>query len=171
VILFVESQESKKRRMGAILTVLVLFASLIFLMNDYRLSGSTTGDLEREESWERSGVMPDIMVSGIEVQPTVPRVAESFVLSVFCQNIGVVRSGIYSIEVIVGDVNGDEVFNSRAVQKKVLEPGQIGAAFSASVDLKGFLPGTYTISVMVSPEGFEDSNSGNNRSSRVVDIL
>ncbi|PWW82626.1 MULTISPECIES: hypothetical protein [Prosthecochloris] len=170
MILFVESPGSKKRRIGAILAVLVLFASLLFLMNDYRLSESTTGDIQREQSWARSGVMPDIIVSGIEVQPVVPRVNEPFVLSVFCQNIGIVRSGLYSIDVIIRDANGMEVFKERAIRKNALEPGQIGVAFSASVTLDGDPPGLYTISIVASPEGFEDSNLENNRGSRVVDM-
>ena len=168
MILFVESPGSKKRRIGAILVLLMLFASLAFLMNDYRLSGSAPEEIRREESWARSGVMPDIMVSGIEVQPLVPVAGESFALNVFCQNIGIVPAGAYNIDVTVIGKNGKEVFTGHALRKKALDPGQTGAAFSASITLDN-VPGRYTISVAANPEGFEDSNLGNNRSVKVIE--
>ena len=170
MILFVESQGSKKRRIGAILAMLMLLASLSFLMNDYRLSVSPPGDIELEKSWARSGVMPDIMISGIEVQPLVPLAGEPFALNVFCQNIGVVRTGSYGVDVTVRDRDGKEVFTGQAARKKALDPGQTGAAFSALVTL-GPVPDRYTVSVVVKPESFEDSNPANNRSSKVIDVL
>ncbi len=170
MILFVESPGSKKRRIGAILVLLMFFASLAFLMNDYRLSGSTSEKIRREKSWARSGVMPDIMVSGIEVQPFVPHGGEPFVVNVFCQNIGIVATGRYVVEVTVTDRYGNKVFSGHSFRNDALDPGQIGAAFSTSITLEK-ASGRYTIAVLVNPDGFEDSNSENNRGSRVIDVL
>ena len=169
MILFIESPGSKKRRIGVILAILLLLASLVFLMNDYRIAGSASDAIQREKSWARSGIMPDIMVSGIEVQPLVPVAGEPFTLHVFCQNIGIVRAGTYGVDVTVKDRSGKDVFKGRDFHKKALDPGQTGAAFSASV-MSGNIPGKYTITVAVKPENFEDSNSGNNRSSKIIDI-
>lgn len=146
----------------------MLVASLAFLMNDYRLSESGPEEIRREKTWARSGIMPDIMISGIEVQPLVPLAGEPFSLNVFCQNIGIVRTGAYSIDVSVAEEEGKEVFRDHAFLDKTLDPGQTGAAFSASITL-GDMPGRYRVSVEVTPEGFEDLNSDNNRSVKVID--
>lgn len=168
MILFVESPGSKKRRVGAIFALLMLVVSLAFLMNDYRLSESGPEEIRREKTWARSGVMPDIMISGIEVQPLVPLAGEPFILNVFCQNIGIVRTGTYSIVVTVNGKDGKEIFADRAFRDKTLDPGQTGAAFSASIT-PGKISDRYTISVMVTPEGFEDSNLDNNSSVKVIE--
>ncbi len=169
VILFVESPGSKKRRIGALIALLMLLVSLAFLMNDYRLSESGPEEIRREKTWARSGIMPDIMISGIQVQPHVPLAGEPFSLSVFCQNIGIVRSGAYSISVSVTEEDGKEVFTDHAFLDKTLDPGQTGAAFSASIMFDD-MPGRYSISVEVTPEGFEDLNAENNRSVKVIDM-
>lgn len=164
-----ESPGSKGRRIGAILALLMLLASLVFFMNDYRLSESNPDDIQREKSWARSRIMPDIMVSGIEVQPLVPRAGSRFVLNVFCQNIGIVRTGPYDVDVTVRDEEGNEVFADKVFRKEALDPGQTGAAFSASITFDRN-PGRYTISVVANPDGFEDNNPENNRGSRVIDM-
>ena len=169
MILFVESPGSRRRRRVTLFAFLLFVVSLVFLMNDYRLSEPPPEDIQREKSWTRSGVMPDIMVSGIEVQPHVPQAGKPFVLNVFCQNIGIVRTGLYDVDVTVNDSSGNEVFAGQTVHNEALYPGQTGSVFSASVAC-GNTPGRYTISVLVTPNGFEDSNPQNNRTSRVIDV-
>lgn len=152
-----------------LLALLMLVLSLAFLINDYRLSEPAPDNIPREKSWARSGTMPDIMISGIEIQPLVPQAGESFVLNIFCQNIGIIRSGLYDLEVSVRDRYGNEVFSGKTSRNRALDPGQTGAAFSSSM-LRGDIPGRYTVSVSVIPYGFEDSNLQNNRASKVVEV-
>ncbi len=167
MILFVESPGSKGRRIGTVLALLMLLLSLLFLMNDYRLSEPAPEAMPREKSWARSGFMPDVMVSGIEVEPLLPVKGEPFALNVFCQNIGMVSAGFYRIDVAVTDEGGNEVFAGSAYRKKMLDPGETDAAFSASITLN--TTGKYTISVALNPEDFEDNNLENNRSAKLID--
>ncbi len=152
-----------------LLALLMFIASLAFLMNDYRLSEPFPDDMQREKSWARSGPMPDIMISAIEVEPHVPRPGEPFTLHVFCQNIGIVPSGRYDLFVTVSDAKGNELYSDSSRNNGLLEPGQTGAAFSAG-SMRFEDKGSYTISVVVDPDGFEDSNTENNRLSRVIAV-
>lgn len=169
VFLFVESPGSRKRRIGTILALSVLLVSVVFLMNDYRLNGSNKKAVQREKSWARSGVMPDMTVSGIDVNPLLPTGGQPFQLHVFSQNIGIVPTGSYSVEVLIRDLAGRVVFRSTEHKDRRLDPGQTDAAFSASIILERY-PETYTITAEIHPEGFEDSNAGNNSISRVIDV-
>ena len=152
-----------------LLALLMLVLSLAFLINDYRLSEPAPDNIPREKSWARSGIMPDIMISGIEIQPPVPKAGKPFVLNIFCQNIGIIRSGFYDLEVSVRDRQGNEVFSGKTSRNKALDPGQTGAAFATSM-LRGDISGRYTVSVSVVPCGFEDSNPQNNHASRVIEV-
>ncbi len=169
MFLFVESPGSRKRRIGAIFALLLFLASLVFLMNDYRLSGSNSETIQRETSWARSGIMPDMTVSGIDLKPLLPVAGQPFQLHVFCQNIGIVPAGSYRIEVFIRDKAGSVVFSRTKEHQRQLDPGQTDAAFSSTVMLDRS-PERYTITAEIHPEGFEDSNPGNNSISRIIEV-
>jgi len=150
--------------------LIMLALSLVFLINDYRVSDPPPEEITREDSWQRSGAMADVVVSGIDVTPPVPRAGEAFVLNVFCQNRGIIPTGRYTLDVSVSDANGKEVYAGRTSRNKVLEPGQTGLSFSSSI-IPGNVPGRYSISVQLTPDDFEDENPGNNKAVRIIERM
>ncbi|MBL6955437.1 MAG: hypothetical protein ISR54_01235 [Chlorobium phaeobacteroides] len=150
--------------------LMMLALSLVFLMNDYRISDPPPEEIPRENNWQRSGVMADIVVSGIDIKPLVPRAGEAFVLNVFCQNRGIIPTGRYTLDVSVSDASGNELYTGRTSRNTSLEPGQTGLSFSSSI-ISGTVPGRYSISVQLTPDDFEDENPGNNKAVRTIEFM
>ncbi len=149
--------------------VATLVAFLWFALDGYRLSVAPTGEIPRESSWARSTVMPDLMVSAIEIAPAVPVAGESFRLSVFCQNIGVVSAGRYGLRLTVTNDGGETLYTRTVAGNAALDPGETGSGFS-SADMRLQKPGGYEVTVRIVPEGFEDAKPGNNGASRRFDV-
>ena len=142
---------------------------LWFAADGYRLSVAPPGEIPRESSWARSTVMPDLMVSAIEIAPSVPVAGEPFRLNVFCQNIGVVSAGRYGLRVTVTETGGETLYTRTVAGNAALDPGETGSGFF-SADMQFRKPGSYEVAVRIVPEGFEDGKLENNGASRRFDV-
>ena len=172
MILFLNAPATKpnrNRKLWAGSTAfIILLLSVWFVLNPSP-SASPPGQIARETSWSRAAMMAELMISAIEVVPAVPAKDRPFTVNVFIQNIGIIPSGSYTLHLVIKGPDGREVFRTLSEHNTALEPGQIGAGLSAAVDPVAY-SGTYSVTVDLQPENFEDDNLSNNRSTRSFQI-
>ncbi len=172
MILFLQApagNPNRNRKLRAGVITLAIGLASVWLVFNPSPSPSPPGSAERETSWSRAGMMAELIISAIEVLPSVPSQQEPFSVNVFCQNIGIITSGTYAMRLTITGPDGREVFRSATEGKGALEPGQIGVGLSTTVDSVG-PAGTYTVTVELHPENFEDENLANNVSTRSFQV-
>ncbi|MEC9487313.1 MAG: hypothetical protein UMU76_07415 [Prosthecochloris sp.] len=159
--------KSWKRPLGAA-ALLLLLLSLWFVFTPRRPADPPPGTLP-ESSWSRTGMMADIMISGISIEPAVPGPGQPFAVSVITQNRGIIMSGLYTITLSLTGPAGEALLDTSVAGNEPLESARTRLALSVPAG-PARQPGTYTLTVGLEPEGFDDEQPGNNRSVRVFQV-
>ncbi|MBO8093750.1 MAG: hypothetical protein J7D60_10605 [Prosthecochloris sp.] len=170
VILFINAPtplKSWKKPLGAAALMLLLLS--VWFVSTPRRPSSPSDGTTPESTWRRTGMMADVMVSGIGIDPPVPDRSRPFSVSVVTQNRGIIESGLYTIRLVLAGPDRQTVLDTAITGNPPLESARTRAALSLPLAPLG-KPGTYTLSVQLEPEGFDDEQPENNRSTRVFQV-